>query len=73
MFSNLEQLEIGSSIFISDVSKNKIEYIVYDKYSTREDDLSCTASSNQVVLTLITCNKNDNSKRIVIKAKMKES
>ena len=73
MFSKIEELQLGDSIYISDINQNRIEYLVYNKYSTKENNLTCTQSSNQIEITLITCNKNNNNKRIVIKAKMRES
>lgn len=72
MFSKLEQMEKGDSIYVSDLAQNKLEYIVYDKYTVDENDLSCTNSSNKIEITLITCNSNNNNKRVVVKAKMKE-
>ena len=73
MFSKINELNINDSIYISDLNKNKLEYLVYDKYSTKENDLSCTKETNNIEITLITCNKNNNNKRTVIKAKVKES
>lgn len=72
MFSRIDELNIHDSIFISDLNKNKLEYVVYDKYITKENDLSCITETNNIEITLITCNKNNNSKRVVIKAKVKE-
>ncbi len=72
MFSKIEELKINDSIYISDLNKNRIEYIIYDKYSTKGNDLTCTKQANGIEVTLITCNKNNNSKRVIIKAKMKE-
>ena len=73
MFSNIDQLKINESIFISDINKKRIEYVIYDKYSTDENNLTCTKNTKNIEITLVTCNKNNNKKRIVIKAKMKES
>lgn len=72
MFSKLDKLNIGDSIYISDVNKNRIEYIIYNKYTANENDLTCANNSNNVEITLITCNNNNNTKRVVVKAKMKE-
>ena len=72
MFSKIDELDKNDSIYISDLNKNKLEYTVYGKYSTTENDLSCTKETNDIEITLITCNKNNNNKRIVIKAKVKE-
>ena len=72
MFSRIDELNKNDSIFISDLNNNRLEYIIYDKFSTREDNLSCTEQTSNVEITLITCNSNNNNLRIVIKAKMKE-
>ena len=72
MFSKIDQLNKNDSIYISDLNKNRIEYIIYDKYITNENNLTCTNKSKDIEITLVTCNKNNNRKRIIIKAKMKE-
>ena len=72
MFSKLDKLNINDEIFVSDINKNKQEYIVYDKYTIKEDDLGCTKDTNNIELTLITCNNSNNKKRTVVKAKVKE-
>lgn len=73
MFSKIDELNINDSIYISDLNKNKLEYVVYDKYTTKENDLDCTKETTKIEITLITCNKNNNNKRVVIKAKVKET
>lgn len=73
MFSKIDELNINDSIYISDLTKNKLEYIIYDKYTTEENDLTCTQETNNIEITLVTCNKNNNNKRVVIKAKVKET
>lgn len=72
-FSKLKNLKIGDSIFIYDLSKNKLEYIVYDVYDTDYTDLSCTLqdTNGKKEITLITCH-NIKSKRTIIKAKERE-
>ena len=72
MFSKLDDLEINDSIFISDINKNRKEYLVYSKNVVIENDRVSTKNSNFTEITLITCKSNNNKKRIVIKAKMKE-
>lgn len=71
MFSKLHKLNIGDSIFITDLNNVKLEYIIYDKFKVKQNNLECTKSSNNVEVTLITCNDNNNKERVVIKAKMK--
>ena len=69
-FSKLNNLNIGDIINIYDSTGNKISYTVYDKYLTTSDDLKCLEQNNNLKeITLITCNKPDNSKRLIIKAK----
>ena len=72
MFSKLDQLEKQDIIYVSDLLQHRVVYEIYDKYTSEEDDMSCTAGSNSMEITLITCNKNNNNKRVVIKAKTKE-
>lgn len=71
MFSKLYMLDINDSIYITDLNSAKLEYIVYDKFKVKENNLQCTANSKNIEITLITCNNNNNSERIVIKAKVK--
>lgn len=72
MFSRIDELNIDDKLYISDLNKNKLEYVIYSKYITSENDLTCTTNTNNIEVTLITCNKNNNNKRIVIKAKVKD-
>ena len=72
MFSRIDQLEKNDSIFISGIDTTKTEYKIYDKYIASEDNLECTNNTQNVEVTLVTCSKNNNRKRIIIKAKMKE-
>lgn len=71
MFSKLHLLTINDSIYITDLNNTKLEYVVYDKYKIKENNLECTKNSKNIELTLITCNSNNNSERVVIKAKVK--
>lgn len=71
MFSKLNKLNIGDSIFITDLNNTKLEYIIYNKFRVKQNNLACTENTNDVEITLITCNENNNSERIVIKAKVK--
>lgn len=69
MFSKLHKLNIGDFFYITDLNNTKLNYIIYEKYVVEENNLDCTKNSNNVEVTLITCNNTDNSKRLVIKAK----
>jgi LPXTG-site transpeptidase (sortase) family protein len=66
-FSRLRKLNIGDSIYIYDLSGNKIEYTVYKNYETDDSDLSCTAqnTNGKREVTLVTCNNIKNKRRIV--------
>lgn len=70
MFAKLHMLKKGDKIKIIDSSKRLVEYIVYDKYNTSPNDITCLETSDFEAkeLTLITCTKG-NSQRLVIKAK----
>ena len=72
MFSKLNNLEIDDSLFISDINKNKKEYLIYSKNVVPEDDNMSTNDSDSIEVTLITCQNNNNRKRLVVKAKIKE-
>jgi len=70
IFSKLNILNIGDKINIYDSYGNKIVYTIYDKYLSSSDDLKSLEQNYTLKeITLITCNKPDNSKRLIIKAK----
>lgn len=71
MFSKLNTLKIGDNIYITDLNNNRLEYVIYNKLKVKESNLGCTESTNNIEITLITCNDNNNSERVVIKAKVK--
>jgi len=71
MFSKLHLLNIGDSIYIEDLNGTKLEYIVYNKFVVDENNLDCMQDTNNIEITLITCNNRNNNERLVIKAKMK--
>ena len=70
MFSKLHQLNIGDFFYITDLNNTRLKYIIYTKFIVEENNLNCITSSNNVEVTLITCNNIDNSKRLILKAKM---
>ena len=72
MFSKLKDLNINDSIFITDLNNVKLEYSIFEKYIVKENNLNCTNTTNNIELTLITCNDYNNKERIVIKAKVKD-
>lgn len=71
MFSKLNQLEKGDSIYITDLNHVRLEYKIYDKFKVDENNLECTINTPDVQVTLITCREINNKERIVLKAKMK--
>lgn len=70
MFSKLHKLNIGDSFYITDLNNTKLKYIIYKKFVVSENNLDCIQETNNVEITLITCNNIDNSKRLIIKAKI---
>ena len=73
-FSNIISLENGDEIFIYNQVGTKFIYSVFNKYEVEDNDLSPVEKDYQGgnELTLITCN-NLNQRRIVIKAKIKNT
>ena len=71
-FSRIRELENGDSIYNYDGVGNKVEYAVYHKYETAENDMSCIdqATNGFREITLVTCN-NVTGNRIILKAKEK--
>lgn len=71
-FSKLKNLEKQDIIKIIDLNGNTIEYIIYDKFDTNYEDISCISQdTNKREVTLITCN-NIKDNRTIIKAKERE-
>ena len=70
-FSKNKNLEIGDKIYITDLSGNRLEYTIYDKYETSESDSSyLTLETNGTIeVTLATCTDYDTSRRIIIRAR----
>ncbi len=71
-FSNLYKLNIGDSIYITDLNNTRLEYLIYDKFIVKANNLECSKNSDKIEITIITCNTANNSERLVIKAKMRE-
>ena len=70
LFSNLHKLNIGDSFYITDLNNTKLKYVIYKKIVVKENNLNCINETTYPEVTLITCYNHDNSKRLVIKAKM---
>lgn len=73
-FSKLNQLQINDMIVIYDSNGHKVSYLIYDKYVTDYSSIECTSqnTNGEKEVTLVTCNKPDNTKRIIVKAKEKK-
>jgi len=71
-FSKLSQLEINDRVYLTSKSGKKMVYLVYDKYSVNEDDLSCLDqdTNGRIESTLITCINSQKQKRLVVKCRM---
>lgn len=69
-FSNNKRLNIGDTIYITDNSKNRLTYKIYDKFETTPEDVSFYSRDTGGVpeVTLSTCN-DDSSKRLIILAR----
>ncbi|MCI9063090.1 MAG: sortase [Clostridia bacterium] len=71
LFSNNAKIKKGDKIYITDLNKKKLEYTVYNKVVTTDDDTSYLKSdvkSPEIVLSSCT---DDESKRIIIQARAK--
>ena len=69
-FSNNKRLNIGDKIYITDNSKNRLTYTIYDKFETTPEDASFYSRDTGGVpeITLSTCN-DDSSRRLIIFAR----
>lgn len=69
-FSNNKRLNIGDTIYVTDNSKNRLTYRIYDKFETTPEDASFYSRDTAGIpeITLSTCN-DDSSKRLIIFAK----
>ena len=66
-FSNNKKLNIGDTIYITDNSKNRLTYKIYNKFETTPEDASFYSrdTAGKPEITLSTCN-DDSSKRLII-------
>ena len=70
MFCNLNKLEQGSIIELTDLTGKMLQYEVFDKYIIDPNDVSCVESveAGTREVTLITC-INGRNNRLVVKAR----
>ncbi len=66
-FSNNKRLNNGDKIYITDNSKNRLTYTIYNKFETTPEDASFYSrdTAGKPEITLSTCN-DDSSKRLII-------
>lgn len=66
-FSNNKRLNNGDKIYVTDNSKNRITYTIYNKFETTPEDASFYSrdTAGKPEITLSTCN-DDSSKRLII-------
>lgn len=69
-FSNNKKLNIGDKIYLTDNSKNRVKYIIYDKFETTSEDADFYSrdTNGKPEVTLTTCN-DDSSKRLILLAR----
>ena len=69
-FSKVPTLVVGDTIELTDLTRRKITYQVYDKYTVDPSDTSCTTqlTGGKKEVTLITCT-DDSKQRVVVKCK----
>ncbi len=69
-FSNNKRLNIGDTIYITDNSKNRLTYKIYNKFETTPEDASFYSRDTGGVpeVTLSTCN-DDSTTRLIIFAR----
>ena len=66
-FSNNKRLNNGDKIYITDNSKNRLTYTIYNKFETTPEDASFYSrdTNGKPEITLSTCN-DDSSKRLIL-------
>jgi len=69
MFSKLKKLEKDDRILITDIYDNTLEYVVYDTYKVKPDEVECLSqeTEGEREVTLITCTTGA-LKRLIVKA-----
>lgn len=74
MFGKLSVAAVGDEVTLTDLSGNKVTYVVYNRYVVDPTDVSCTSqlTNGQREITLITCT-NYGQDRLVVKAKEKQA
>lgn len=71
LFSNNKNLAIDDKIVVTGLYKNRIEYIIYNIFNTTSTDtsyLTKKVDSNDIELTIQTCNNDKEDTRLIIEA-----
>ncbi len=68
MFSNVKNLSSGNAIYITDLTGNKVKYVVYKIYRTSGDDASYMTrnTNNKKEISLSTCTDDSKARTIVL-------
>jgi len=69
MFAKLKKIDKNDEILLTDIYDNTVEYVVYDKYKVKPDEVECLSqeTEGEREITLITCTTGA-IKRLIIKA-----
>lgn len=69
MFSKLKKLEKEDKILVTDIYNNTVEYVVYDTYKVKPDEIECLSqeTEGEREVTLITCTTGAIN-RLIVKA-----
>jgi len=73
-FFDLDELEVGDEIYVTDAKGTKYTYKVFKEYTVSPTDLSVTkAVPDKNILTLQTCTLPDYSQRLIVQAELVET
>lgn len=66
-FGRNKKLNIGDKIYITDLEGKKLEYTIYNKYTTPESDTSYITNGNKenIEVTLVTCDATGKNRLVV--------
>ncbi len=71
-FGNLDELKIGSAVYLTDTDSNRVRYEVYDMDTIEPDSFSALNDyKGKAGLTLMTC-KNSGNSRLVVRCVQKD-
>lgn len=72
-FGNLDQLKVGSAVYLTDTNSNRVRYEVYDMDTIEPDSFSALNDyKGKAGLTLMTC-KNSGNSRLVVRCVQKDA